>query len=297
MSTRWARGEAGTMVAAAIVGVTMLFTSAGPRAQATDKTTYVAVVDGSGKPVTDLQAGDFKVGEDNVVREITSVKRATEPIFIEILGDSTRSADKFVRDFRVSLTSFVHDVLAASPESQLSLMEFGQAAITITNFTSKGTDLEKGINRLIPKPDAESVLLEAIVEASKNFGKKAGPRRAIVAVNIEPGNEATRMQPDKIQEELRKGGASLWTLSLQLANQLNPGRDAVLKVLTQNSGGTRQFIAAPTGLEPWLKSYAAALTSQYAVTYKRPAGPAPQSMMWSVARQGVKVLASVWPPQ
>jgi hypothetical protein len=94
-----------------------------------------------------------------------------------------------------------------------------------------------------------------------------------------------------------KSGASLWVLSLQLQNQLNPARDAVLKVLTQNSGGTRQFISAPSGLEPWLKTYADALTSQYAVTYKRPAGPAPQAMMWSVARQGVKVLASVWPPQ
>jgi hypothetical protein len=258
---------------------------------------YISVVDGTGKPVKDLQAADFKVGEDNVVREITSVKLATEPLFVQILGDSTRSADKLVRDFRVSLASFVHEVLGASPESQMSLMEFGQASIMITNFTSKPADLEKGINRLIPKPDAESVLLEAVVEAGKNFGKKAGPRRAIVAVNIEPGNEASRTPPAKIQEELMKSGASLWVLSLQLQNQLNPARDGVLKVLTQNSGGTRQFISAPSGLEPWLKSYADVLLSQYAVTYKRPAGPAPQAMMWNVARPGVKVLASVWPPQ
>src|SRR5262245_519232 len=297
MSARRVRGQSGVWVGSAIVGVTLVFGGAGTRAQATDKTAFVSVVDANGKPVKDLQAADFKVGEDNVVREITSVKLATEPLFIQILGDSTRNADKLVRDFRVALTSFVHQVLGASPESQIGLMEFGQASILITNFTSKAPDLEKGINRLIPKPDAESVLLEAVVEAGKNFGKKAGPRRAIVAVNVEPGGEASRTPPNKIQDELMKSGASLWVLSLQLQNQLNPARDAVLKVLTQNSGGTRQFIATPTGLEPWLKSYADALTSQYAVTYKRPAGPAPQAMMWNVARPGVKVLASVWPPQ
>lgn len=286
-----------TVVVAAIAGAAMIFSGTNPRAQSTDKTAYVSVVDANGKPVKDLQAADFKVGEDNVVREIASVKLATDPIFIQILGDSTRSADKLVRDLRVSLASFVHDVLGASPESQLALMEFGQASLTITNFTSKAADLEKGVNRLIPKPDAESVLLEAVVEASKNFGKKAGPRRAIVALNIEPGNEASRTPPAKIQDELMKSGASLWVLSLQLQNQINPARDSVLKVLTQNSGGTRQLISAPSGLEMWLKSYADALLSQYAVTYKRPAGPAPQAMMWSVARPGVKVLASVWPGQ
>ena len=170
----------------------------------------------------------------------------------------------------VAARGFVKHVSAAAPDAQIALMEFGQASIPVVNFTSKAADLEKGINRLFPKPDATSVLLEAMMEANKQLEKRPSPRRAIVVLNIEPGDEQSREQPNAILEAFRKSGATLWAVSLQRGELRNPTRDLVLNNLTQVTGGRREFIVGQSAIENWLKTYADALTSQYELTYKRP---------------------------
>src|SRR5262245_2634929 len=279
----------------------------GASTQATDKTIFVTVLDNDNKPVKDIGPTEFGIREDTVVREVASVKQATQPLFITMLADTSKvtggggfsaGSTELIRDIRTSLTSFVRQIAAASPQSQISLMEFGQAAVTITNFTSKTADLEKGINRLFPKDDAPSVLLEAIVEAGKNLAKKESPRRAIVALNVEPSDEQSREPGQKIVDELRKSGAQLWAVSLQKGPLRNPQRDVLLEVLTKNTGGRREFIVGQSAVETILKSYADGLTSQYEVTYKRPAGTTNvQNVQVGVARPGLKLFATVWPPQ
>ena len=283
-----------------------LASTLGASTQAADKTIFVSVVDNDLKPVKDIGAAEFGIREDSTVREVTSVKLATQPLFITVLADTSKvtggggfsaGSTELIRDIRVSLTSFVRQIAAASPQSQISLMEFGQAAVTITNFTSKTADLEKGINRLFPKSDAPSVLLEAIVEAGKNLGKKESLRRVIVALNVEPSDEQSREPGQKIVDELRKSGTQLWAVSLQKGPLRNPQRDVVLDVLTKNTGGRREFIMGQSAVETILKGYADALVSQYEITYKRPAGASPQNVQVGVARPGLKLFATVWPPQ
>ena len=276
------------------------------RTQAADKSVFVTVLDGEGKPVKDIAATEFALREDGADREITGVKLATQPLFISLLGDTSKvtggggfsaGSTELIRDIRVSLTSFVRQIAAASPESQIALMEFGQAAITITNFTSKLPDLEKGINRLFPKEDSASVLLEAIMEAARSLGKRQSPRRAIVILNIEPSEEQSREQPQRINDELKKSGVQLWAVSLQKGALRNPTRDLVLDTLTRNTGGKREFIVGQSAAENILKGFADALTSQYEVTYKRPAETKAQAVQVGVARPGLKLYATVWAPQ
>lgn len=284
-------------VALVALGLVLVATVDATPQEATDKTIFVAVVDAGGKPVKDVTAAEFGVREDGVIREVVSLKPAAQPLYIELLADTTKSAAEYVRDIRVALTAFVRRIGASSPESQIALMEFGQAALTVTNFTSKTADLEKGINKLFPKPDAPSVLLEALVEASNDLAKKPGPRRAIVVLNMEPGDEQSRQEPKKINDALRKSGAQLWAVSLQKGTLKNPARDVVLNVLTKNSGGKRDFIVGQSALETVLEGFADALTSQYEVTYTRPAGTKAQSVQVGVARQNLKMYAPAWAPQ
>jgi hypothetical protein len=301
------RGRRALLLPLVFVVFGWAFTSTpGASTQAADKTIFVSVLDNDFKPVKDIGATEFGIREDTVVREVTSVKPATQPLFITMLADTSKvtggggfsaGSTELIRDIRTSLISFVRQIATASPQSQMSLMEFGQAAVTITNFTSKTADLEKGINRLFPKQDAPSVLLEAIVEAAKNLSKKESPRRAIVVLNVEPSDEQSREPGQKIVDELRKSGAQLWAVSLQKGALRNPQRDVVLEVITKNTGGRREFIVGQSAVEAILKSYADALTSQYEITYKRPAGAPPQNVQVGVARPGLKLFATTWPPQ
>jgi hypothetical protein len=298
---------------AGFVGMMLVFDA--PAVTATeqeDKILYLSATDQEGKSITDLKTDEVLVREDTGDREVVSVKRSTKPLAIEILADTTRQAGgsgmmssqtsqtgaaELIRDIRVAISNFVKDIAAGSPESEMQLMEFGQAAIPVTKMTSNVAELEKGVTRLFPKPNAASLLLEAIIEASKELSKTKAPRRAIVALNIEPGDEQSAAQVQKMHDELVKSRASLWAVSLQVGQNRNQMRGLVLEKLTTNTGGRREFIHAQSALEAMMKNIADNLLQQYEVTYKRPAGMKAQVVAVGVRRDNLKLYASKIPPQ
>lgn len=261
-----------------------------------ERTLIFSALDEAGKPVKDIRTDEILIREDGVDREIVSVKPSTETLNIMLLADTTAALDEMLLDVRKALIAFVNQVHAVSPGAQISLMEFGQAAVTSVPFTTSGADLEKGINRLSGKPRSASVLLEAINAASNNLAKRPSPRRAIVSLNIEPGDEQSREDPKRIVESLRKSLAQLWSVSIQKGALKNAQRDVVLSVFTKNTGGAREFIVSPSAIATYLKNFADALTSQYEATYKRPATKA-QAVQIGVTRPGVRLHASGFAPQ
>ena len=261
-----------------------------------ERTIFFSALDEARRPVKDLTVNEILIREDGVDRELVAIKPSTETLNIMLLGDTTQEAGEMLRDLRVSLAAFVRQVHSVSPDAQISLMEFGQAAVTVVPFTTSEADLEKGINRLVGKPRSASVLLEAINAASNNLAKRPSPRRAIVALNIEPSDEQSREDPKRIVESLRRSVAQLWCVSVQRGPLRNPQRDVVLNVLTKNTGGAREFIVAQSAIETHLKTFADALTSQYEATYKRPGNKA-QAVQIGVTRPGVRLHASGFAPQ
>lgn len=282
------------------------------RSQGTDKTVFVAVTDAAGKPLTDLKVNEFAVREDNVNREVVGVKPATQPLYLYLLADTTRQAGnngmmgratssggtELIRDIRGSLTDAIRALYKLQPEAQTALMEFGQAAITVTKFTNKVQDLERGINRLYPKPEAGSVILEAMIEASKQLSKAPSPRRAIITLNIEPGEEESRQEPKKLWESLRDSGVNLWSVSVQTGQLRNPNRDVVLNELTKLTGGRREFQIGPSAIKNAMVLFAETLASQYELTYKRPDSSANVQMLQvGTTRPGSKTHATYFAPK
>jgi VWFA-related protein len=261
-----------------------------------ERTLIFSALDEAGKPVKDIKTEEILIREDGVDREIVSVKPSTETLNIMLLADTTAALDEMLLDVRKALIAFVSQVHAVSPNAQISLMEFGQAAVTSVPFTTSGADLEKGINRLSGKPRSASVLLEAINAASNTLAKRPSPRRAIVSLNIEPGDEQSREDPKRIVESLRKSLAQLWSVSIQKGGLKNAQRDLVLNVFTKNTGGAREYIVSQSAIATYLTNFADALTSQYEATYKRPATKA-QSVQIGVTRPGVRLHASGFAPQ
>jgi hypothetical protein len=299
-----------SLIPVALIAVGLTDVSA--RSQGTDKTIFVAVTDAAGKPLTDVKLSEFAVREDNVNREVVSVKPASKPLYLYLLADTSRQAGntgfmgretstggtELIRDIRNSLTDAVKTLNALQPEAQVALMEFGQAAITVTKFTNKVADLEKGINRLYPKPEAGSVILEAMIEASKQLTKVPSGRRAIITLNIEPGEEESRQQPKLIWESLRDSGANLWSISLQKGQLRNAQRDVVLNELTKLSGGRREFQIGPVAIKNTLTLFIETLASEYELTYKRPDSSGNVQMVQvGTTRPGSRTHASMFAPK
>lgn len=267
------------------------------RTQGNDKTIFVSVLDAtSGAPVTDMTAADFAIREDGQDRQVVSARLSTQPLQIVMLADTSREAEEYIHDIRTGFKSFIKDVLAKSPESQIAIWEFGQAALQIKGFTNDAEALDKEAAKIFPKPRAPSVLLEALGEVGNLLAKRPSPRRAIVSLNIEPGDEQSVQQPKKVNEALMKSRAQLWALSVQKGDLKNAQRDVVLNTFIRNVGGVREYILAHSAIEGYMRRYAAGLTSQYEVTYTRPSGRA-QVLQTGTTRQGVKLVTSIVPPQ
>lgn len=274
----------------------LLFGTGLAASQGTDKTIFVSVVDDNGKPVTDMTAADFMVREDTVDREIVSVKKSEQPLAIALLIDTTTDTEDYVSDIRNGVKNFLQQIASGSPESRVSIWEFGQASVMIRDFTNDHAALEKDAGRLFPKQRASSVLLEALYDSSEALSKQKTPRRAIVIVNIEPSNEVSSQQPQRILNSLLKSRTQIWAVSAQKGSLRNPQRDVVLNRLVQVGGGRREFIVTQSAIPTLMKDYADSLTSQYEVTYKRPSGKA-QIVQVGVLRDGVKVLSGIAAPQ
>lgn len=277
-----------------------------------EKILYLTALDAKGNVVADLKTGDVLVREDNQDREVVSVKVSTQPLQIVLLADTTKEAGdtgmmtrqdtvagaaELIRDIRLALTSFTRDIMAANPASKIEVMEFGQAAVPIVKLTSNLADLEKGLSRLFPKPNADSVLLEAIMDASKTLEKAKATRPIITVLNIEPSNEQSIPTPQKMVEELQKSHAQLWAVSLQKTQASNQSRGLVLGTLTKNTGGRRESIVGQQALENLFKQYAANMIGQYEVTYRRPGGTAAKYVQVGVMRNDLKLLANVIAPK
>ena len=305
-------------IALFLVPVALILTVV-PRVSAHDqegvtKTVYATWLDKDGKVITNLAPDEVVVVEDGKQRQTMDFKRATAPMSIVMLADtsaavagagldsrgsSATSAGDMIHDIRAAFSEFAKVMLAANPKNELALMEFGQASIMITNFASNGEELEKSIMRLNTKPNAASVLLEGIMEASKELGKRPNARRAIVTVNVMPDNEQSREPANNIMKELAKDRASFFSVSLQKGDLRNASRGPILEGYADKTGGKRDVIVGQSALVDMLKSYSTILNSQYEISFTRPVGAPPQLLQLGTHpnRGTVKVLQSKFPPQ
>jgi len=280
------------------LALTVVAVVPGSTQSGSDKKLYLSVLDEAGKAVKDITAADLRVREDGVDGDVTGLKAATGPQFISLLADTTPETEAYVNDIRKAYSAFVRRIFAANPEAQVSLMEFGQAAVTITPFTKSAEDLDKGINTLFPKPRSGSVLLEAIIASAYDLAKHDSQRRAVVSLNMEPSDEQSHQDAKKLDDALRKSGIQLWALSMQKGPAANSKRDVVLNELTKRTGGQRDIIVAQSAIDSYLARYADALTSQYEMTYRvGNTGKVGQLVQVGSTRPGVKLHASLYPLQ
>jgi VWFA-related protein len=279
------------------------------------KTLFMSVLDESGKPVKDITVDDIRMREDGKDVQIVSVGPAQDPLDIVMLVDTSESAVQLTSDIRRAVTSFIKQVHGVRNDAAIELMEFGQAAVATTPFTSDDEVLTKALSKMVGRPGADAVMLEALKQAAVDLDARPSPRRAVVSFNTDPSREQASKDPIKIRDAFRKSIAQLWSVTLQISNitiqagksangkvaasdtmDAAAARNGILTDLAKITGGQHQMINSPTGIEGWLQQYADALTYQYAVVYRSNNKNAKNVQLGTV-RQGVKLHASVFPPQ
>lgn len=261
---------------------------------AAERHVLVTVADQSYRPVKDLTAAAFAVREDGRDGEVVSVAPATEPPAIFLMVDTSAGFQAVARDARDALVSFIQQVHAASPDAAIAVMGHGGPPMMVSPFSKDTASLSRSIRRVIPG-GGESFLLESLIEAGRQLQRRPETRRAIVCLTLDNAIEGAPPAPQSILRAVRQAATPVWMVALAGAG--DPVRDSVLNALVPLSGGSRLSVVNAIGFEARLRELADLLTSQYVVTYRRAAGPAPERLQVGVVGADLRVFAPAWAPK
>jgi len=282
-----------------------------------DKTVYAIAVDADSKLVTDLRKDEWAIREDGTDRAIVDLKRATDPLDVVLLIDTSQAASASITDLRAGLQAFAKTLFAGSAPVTMSITDVAGSSVMVAKDQKSADEVDKTLGKTFPDQTQQTVLLEALSEASKKLAKSPTPRRAIVVVNMDGVPEASTLDSPTAIRNILTSGASLWVVTYQnngtKAMSVQPGagafapstgqpqggvgqgniggsRDVVLTRVPVGTGGLRAQLSAPSALTDTLTGIASAIVGQYAVTYTRPDGPMPKVVQMGDTRQGVKVI-------
>ena len=268
-------------------------------AQATEPVVHASVIDDRGAPVTSLTATDFVVSEDGAAREVLRVDRASDPMQIAVLVDTSAAVEPYVNDLRRALKSFFHGLAG---NNELALIEFGDRPAVLVDYTSDRARLAEGADRVFARPNSGARLLDAIIETSKGLRTREGARSAIVVITAE-GPEFSDRYHEAVLEELRRTDTSLYAFVLArtrrpLRDRNAQERDITLADGTQLTGGRREILLTSMALDRALHTLSTQLENQYVVAYSRPGSlVTPHALDIRVTRPGLTVLAPRTPRQ
>jgi VWFA-related protein len=264
----------------------------------------VGVSDRGGKPIAGLTPADFVVREDDVAREILSVQQASAPMQVVVLVDTSNEMQIALHDVRAAIERFAKALWAKSPESTISVMEFGERPALLQAPTSSATALADSVAGLAEHAGSGAYLLDTIVEAANALENRHAERPVIVAFVRDTSEEFSRRLAQQVEAPLKAARASLWAFVLQENGSTASStiemrqRDIVLGDVAPRTGGTREMLLNRMAIGPQFDQLAARLTSQYVVTYGRPESLIPPTRIEvTVKRAGARVQAARWAAQ
>lgn len=232
---------------------------------------YVSVADAKGVPATGLTAGDFRVREDGVAREVLKVGPATEPLSIAFVVDDSQATSPATQMIREAMEVFIKELAG---KAEIALLTFGDRPTIVVDYTTDSKKLHDGAMRIFPRTGAGGNLLDTFVEVSKGMQKRKPKRPVIVVLMLDASVEFSNRYYEQVLSEMDKSGAVLHVAALgqpntSLSDEIR-NRNQVVALGTERTGGRRDQVLALTGAAQEMKKIADDLLNQYVVTYARP---------------------------
>jgi len=256
--------------------------------QSVERIVYASVLDRAGRPVSDVDAKDLTVRENNIDHSVLRISRAIEPIDIAVLVDTSHDAEAFISDFRRGLLDFVR-TMNGRPE--ITLIGFGQRPSILVDYTRDTRRLEAGVARIFVLRGSGAYLMDSIIETSRSLRTRERPRREVIVITSEGGELSDRNSAD-VFGEVQRSGITLdafvvvgtqqgvgsasearvpeWNISPAAPDQPAYERAVALTEAIKRTGGRREDLVTARALGAKLRDLAARLNNQYRVIYEGP---------------------------
>lgn len=214
---------------------------------------WVTVTDREDKLVTDLQAGDFRIFEDDRPQQILEFTREERPIVLAILLDTSGSMKDHLKEVHSAAGAFV-DTLR--PEDRALVVDFNDNVFLIQPLTAEHEALKHAISSTTAI--GGTAIHDALHAAFRRLRGIEG-RKAIVILS--DGQDTMSEVPEKrIVEEARTHGILIYGVGLG-------GGAPMLRQLSDVTGGRYFSVGKATDLGDVYERIAAEIRSQYFISY------------------------------
>lgn len=221
---------------------------------------YANVVDGAGRPVTDLGAGDLQVFEDGQRQSVRQMERVdTAPLKLVTLIDNSASMQPQMDATARAASQFLRRSLKAG--DQAAVITFNRAPRVAVELTGDLGVLEEGLTGLIA--EEETSLYDSLIYSLYYLGGTTGQRAVLL---LSDGLDRTSgFRFEDTLECARRAGIAVYTIGLDL-----PKGEAAQRLakLSAETGGRSFVIQGTAELDNAYAEIEHDLRSRYRISYQ-----------------------------
>ncbi len=225
----------------------------------------LTAIDGSGKPLTDLNAGNFKATLNGVDVPISSIDapgasaKVTTGIVLLVDVSGSMYGDSIVQA-RAALQEFVNNL---DPSDQVAVLAFSDGVTQLQDFTSNRSQLNTAITKLTAFGD--TALYDAVTEATRKAGTSTATRKMVVVLS-DGVSTINNGQREASIEVARTSGVSI--IPVGLGSEIDR---EYLQTIADVSGGRVVEASTAASLSQSYTNLAASIRSRYSVHVTVPA--------------------------
>ncbi len=234
-------------------------------AQADQRVFYASAVDKNGAAITGLTEKDFIIREDGQAREILSVVADLDPLQVSLMVDNSAPRRDDLLELRWALAAFVDNMRS---DVQIELITLGARPTVRVPFTADHAALKKSIDNLFVEPGSGNMLLDGINEMSVELERRPDTRSVMVVIT--GPDDLSYSESQEVPASFVFSGAMLNILRLG-PDTMSHRLEMVLSKATSETGGRNEIVLSAMALPAKAAQLAKEISSQYKITFARPA--------------------------
>jgi len=242
----------------------------------------LTVQDPSGRYITGLSAGDFRVYEDGAEQKVAAFEREDVDSSVGILVDSSLSMVDILPKMKVGLTDFAEHT---SSFNELFVMTFGTRVRVIHDFSESMKQLQDNIKLM--SAQGTSVLFDGLVEGLRKIGGRQSERKALLVFTdgIDTGSKAGFRD---VLLASQKAGALLYFIPIGSRVLVD---ENTMNSLAKETGGRAIYLSKNDRVPPAMESIRQELSRQYYIGYYTSRRPGFHSIRVEAPGRDVRIRA------
>lgn len=225
---------------------------------------FVNVTDANGALVGGLERENFAIHEDGRPQTIAVFERQSEmPLNIALAIDTSGSVKKDLSEESSAARRFAHALLRQ--QDQMSLLEFATQVHTLTPFTNKVSEIDRGLGRL--RTDFATAFFDAVCQASDALAARQG-RKVLVIVSDGDDTVAGSTYAQALEAALRSEVMVYSLIDVPIAASAGraTGGEHAMITLSEQTGG-KSYYVQDGGLDKAFARVSEDLRTEYLLAY------------------------------